>query len=626
MTIILHLTASIKPLLYGLLLFMTLCANSSAANKNLDIEYYAELVSNNPNKVINELSPYIKNSPEDSNIDDLLQAHYLIINAHYFLSERDKITPVAEAGLEIAEQYDRDEFIAKFLGMLAIATLNTQNYSKATQIAQQASETARSLGDNTPLLGEVLMLEAHVHYESGAIKDALRTMVAADKIFSEVGDNKNRSEAIASIALMYDELGQPKQAIEYHLKSLELINPEESLIEASITYYNIALTYRHQEDLELAKKYSSLSLQYAERANDSIGAAYANYELAMIDEAEQNYQSALSKINPVIPLFKDSNITGMIILSHLLRARLKAHLSLGDWQSDIAIAEELVDKKGSLKRRIALTRSKAKIYDLIDEPTKARDNYRDWVELNKEQIEETQEQATRRYQAMFELKEAESENKLLSAQKKLAETELKARESRQWMLVSLTTTMLLISAIVFYILIMQIRTKQKFKTMAMIDELTQTRNRRSITAFANQAIEQARDQNNDLCFALIDIDKFKSINDSFGHDVGDEVLKKVASAVSQELRTGDALGRWGGEEWLLVLPNNSADKMHKVFSRIQQSLNNKDFNLPESRKVTISMGSTSLKSEDSSLEDVVKRADNALYDAKDAGRNCMRTS
>ncbi len=589
--------------------------------ESIDIQEYEKLVSNNPQQVIDELTPYIENASDTADIDKLLDAHYLILNAHYFLSQRDAIPAVANAGLKLAEQHNKKEFIARFLGMLAIATLSQQDYSKATELAQRATKTAREFSGESPLLAEILMLEANVHYESGALKDALRTMVDADRIFTLVGDNKNRSEAIASIALMYDELGQPQKAIEYHLKSLELIDPEENLIETSITYYNIALTYRNIDELSPAKKYAQLSLEYAKRANDIIGAAYANYELAMVDEAEQNHRAALAKVNPIVPLFEENNITGMIILSHLLRARLRAKLNIDGWQQDLALAEPLVGKTGSLKRRIALTRSKAKVYDLVGNLEKARDNYRHWVELNKEQLKETQEQATRRYQAMFELKEAESKNKLLNAQKQLAETELEARKSRQWLLISLSITLLLILAGALYVLIMQIKTKQKFKTMAMIDELTRTRNRRSITAFANEAIEQAREQKSDLSFALIDIDKFKSINDTYGHDVGDEVLKKVAKTVGNELRACDALGRWGGEEWLLVLPNNSADNMHKIFARIQQSLANENFELPNNHPVTLSMGSTSLQPEDSSLDVVVKRADEALYRAKDAGRN-----
>ncbi len=571
--------------------------------------------------MIEDLNPFIQNAKDSTDLNTLLEAHYLILNAHYFLSQRDKIPPIAEQGLKLAEQHDKKEYMARFLGMLAIATLSQQDYSKATELAQRATKIARESGEDSPLLAEILMLEANVHYESGALKDALRTMVDADRIFTLVGDNKNRSEAIASIALMYDELGQPQKAIEYHLRSLELIDPEANLIETSITYYNIALTYRNIDQLKPAKKYSKLSLEYAKRANDVIGAAYANYELAMLDEAEGHYRDALAKINPIIPLFEENNITGMTILSHLLRARLRAHLNIDGWQQDIDIAEPLVSKTGSLKRHIALTRTKAKVYDLVGNIEKARDNYRDWVELNKEQLKETQEQATRRYQAMFELKEAESKNKLLNTQKQLAETELEAKESRQWLLISLSITLFLILAGALYVLIMQIRTKQKFKTMAMIDELTRTRNRRSITAFAHEAIEKAREQQSALSFALIDIDKFKSINDTYGHDVGDEVLKKVAKTVSNELRACDALGRWGGEEWLLVLPNNSADNMHKIFTRIQQSLANQNFDLPNNHSVTLSMGSTSLKSDDTSLDVVVKRADEALYRAKDAGRN-----
>ncbi|NVJ60842.1 MAG: GGDEF domain-containing protein [Gammaproteobacteria bacterium] len=603
-------------------LLISTSVHASESNKNsIDITYYQELVSNQPNQVVDELTQFIESAGDKTNINDLLEAHYLVLNAYYFLSKREQIPPIAEAGLELAIKNNRKDFEARFLGMLAIAALSEQDHTRATKLAYRASAIAKQLGEEEPLMGEILMLEANVHYETGALKDALRVMVAADKIFTQHGDKKNRAEAMASIALLYDELGQTREAIDYHLRSLELINTEESLIETTITYYNIALTYRNIDELEPAEKYAKLSLEYANKANDEIGAGYAIYELAMLDEARENYEQSLAKVDPLIPLFENSSISGMIILTHLLRARLRAQLGMNGWQQDLDTAEPYVEKSGSLKREIALVRSKAYVYDRVNQPEKALKSYQQWVELNKEQLKEAQEQATRRYQAMYELKEAESKNKLLSTQKQLAETELKARESRQWLLVSLSIALVLLLAGAFYVLIMQVRTKQKFKNLAMIDELTKTKNRRSITQFANEAIDQSRINQTDVCFALIDIDNFKTFNDTYGHDVGDEVLKKVANTILHELRAGDALGRWGGEEWLLVLPHNRQINMPKIFARIQNSMRdaNKDFSFDQ--EITISMGSTTLSPEDENLEEVVKRADEALYRAKDAGRN-----
>ncbi|MBB3167404.1 tetratricopeptide repeat-containing diguanylate cyclase [Simiduia aestuariiviva] len=591
------------------------------ASGQLDVAHYKKLSMSQPQQLLAELGALIEQPSTEANVEMQLHARYLMASTHYYLSQRNEIKPLAQAGLALAEAHAAPQFKARYLGILAIAELNDQNEALATQYTARSLAIVEGIAPNSELHGDMLMLAAQVYYESGALQNALKVMVKASGIFSDLGDAKNRSEVLGSIALIYDELGQPDKAIEYHLRSLELIDPAENLVEASITYYNIALTYRHMGKNEQAASYAQLSLESANKAGDKIGAAYAIYELASVEEELGNYEPSLAKINSILPIFEDNSITGMTILSHLLRARLRAKLNLPGWDEDLAIAEPLVEKMTTLKRRIALVRSKAMIYELQGQYALALDNYKAWVALNDEQLKESQEQSTRRYQSMFELKEVEAENQLLYTEKKLAETELAAKEFRQLLLILLSVVLLIILFAAVAFLVIQIKTKQRFKTLAMVDDLTQTRNRRSISTFAQNIISASKASSAPVCFALVDIDHFKSFNDRFGHDVGDEVLKKVAKAIASELRADDALGRWGGEEWLLVLPNNQCHQIENVFARIQKKLKHLDLQIDGAPVVTISMGCTDLNDGDGSVEQVVKRADEALYKAKENGRN-----
>ncbi|NVJ59839.1 MAG: GGDEF domain-containing protein [Gammaproteobacteria bacterium] len=609
-----------------ILLFCIFSDASSAEENNkepYDIDEYHSLIDTQPSKVIEDLRPILESNDSSLTVDEKLNLYNLVVRAYYYLSNFEPIPPIAEAGIELAKQHQNKEFIARLTGTLAIAE-SERDQAKAIKLAKESVNVARDHNDKN-VLATVLMMKATVNYNTGALQESLKAMVEADQLFTELGDNYNRAAVVASIASLYGELGQTQQSIEYYLKALEVINPEERLIDASIAYYSIGLTYRNNNQLQPAKKYQELSLHYANKAGDAVGVAYATFELAMIDEAEENYELALEKVTPLLSVFEESNITGTIIQSHLLRARLRARLNLNGWDKDLAIADEYFEKSGNLKRRIAILKSKALIYELTGNTEKALSSYRTWVKANEEQLEETQEKATRQYQAMFELKEAESENNLLTAQNKIAAAELKVKESRQWLLSILSVTLLMVLVGAVYVLIVQIRTKQKFKTLAMLDELTKTKNRRSITEFANQSIAHSKSINSELCFALADIDHFKTFNDTYGHDAGDMVLKKVAQAISSELRVGDALGRWGGEEWLLVLPNNNQNHMSKIFTRIQNRLNDLSKTLPFDQEITISMGSSSLQPNDKSLKQIIKRADEALYRAKEKGRNQLET-
>lgn len=146
-----------------------------------------------------------------------------------------------------------------------------------------------------------------------------------------------------------------------------------------------------------------------------------------------------------------------------------------------------------------------------------------------------------------------------------------------------------------------------------VDHLTATHNRRTLDSYLSQQIEQGC---SGLCLLMVDVDRFKGINDSYGHLVGDQVLRTVADSVQQVLRGGDFLARWGGDEFVVVLANTGAESAYRVAQRIRASI-------PKQRgpagRVTVSIGLARWQGEPA--ETLLKRADFALYQAKSAGRD-----
>jgi diguanylate cyclase (GGDEF)-like protein len=125
-----------------------------------------------------------------------------------------------------------------------------------------------------------------------------------------------------------------------------------------------------------------------------------------------------------------------------------------------------------------------------------------------------------------------------------------------------------------------------------------------------------------ISFLFFDIDYFKKINDTYGHAVGDIVLKKVASTIGIILRQGDTAARWGGEEIVASLLGASEDNAHATALRILDSIQNLRFEEAPDLTVTISCGVATAK-EGVSFEELIKRADKALYHAKESGRNIV---
>jgi diguanylate cyclase (GGDEF)-like protein len=123
---------------------------------------------------------------------------------------------------------------------------------------------------------------------------------------------------------------------------------------------------------------------------------------------------------------------------------------------------------------------------------------------------------------------------------------------------------------------------------------------------------------------MFDVDHFKKINDRYGHPVGDEVLKEVSARLRNSLRKYDILGRYGGEEFLVILPNTSFEDTRVVAERIWRTIRERPFVIADlSINVTASMGIACFDGADNDLDHVLKRADDGLYKAKNEGRDMI---
>ncbi len=167
-----------------------------------------------------------------------------------------------------------------------------------------------------------------------------------------------------------------------------------------------------------------------------------------------------------------------------------------------------------------------------------------------------------------------------------------------------------------------LRVQELLCDLALKDHLTGAPNRRAILEHAERQFQLSKRTREPFTIAIIDLDFFKKINDTYGHDIGDEVLKIFANALNGSIRNQDRFGRYGGEEWLLVLTNTPVEDVQIIFDRVSDGLKTIELpDVPEDFKVTFSLGATQLQRSDISLNTIIKRADENLYKAKESGRN-----
>ena len=158
--------------------------------------------------------------------------------------------------------------------------------------------------------------------------------------------------------------------------------------------------------------------------------------------------------------------------------------------------------------------------------------------------------------------------------------------------------------------------------MAVTDGLTGLHNRRYLDSHLQTLFDRAVARRRPLSLMITDIDRFKSVNDTYGHDGGDEVLREFARRLRKNVRGIDLACRYGGEEFVVVMPDTEAEIAEKVAERVRAEIADTAFSIGEQRvTVTVSAGVSSLKKGVDSVADLLKRADVALYEAKSGGRN-----
>jgi diguanylate cyclase (GGDEF)-like protein/PAS domain S-box-containing protein len=155
---------------------------------------------------------------------------------------------------------------------------------------------------------------------------------------------------------------------------------------------------------------------------------------------------------------------------------------------------------------------------------------------------------------------------------------------------------------------------------ATIDSLTGIFNRPKFNEVFGREIQEALRYKQPLSLIMFDIDHFKSINDTYGHLTGDAVLKELARLVSANIRTVDIFARWGGEEFMILSPNNELKSAQQLTEKIRMQIEKNDFSCP--CRMTCSFGLTQFREQDTA-DDFIKRADDALYRAKGRGRNSV---
>src|ERR1700675_3489504 len=452
----------------------------------------------------------------------------------------------------------------------------------ATEAAQSAQKRG-SLADICLLIGRGL-LEYRQDREDLAIGNLTQAYNAsAAPAFSEP-----RILAAGVLSTVLRGMGDYPQALTLNQEAIDWDIAQHASLALSVTRFLrgriLVLMGKHAEAIDQFVEARKLSAQL----DDSQGVAFADVHIceARIDLGEGHPEKALATLNEVL----DHGGTDV---------QPRRVASLYEWRA----------------------RTNAALNNYRDAYTDLAESLRRYTATN----DGDRNKQAAALRARFETDREIERNGLLKRELDLSK-ERSQRQAQQlrWNSIAAVSGVLVI-ALLIYFLVTNLRFRQQLVRLASQDSLTGLPNRRRTVELASAALAEANATQKPLTIAIIDMDHFKFLNDPCGHATGDYVLMEFARMGRESLRACDALGRWGGEEFLLVMPDATADVAVAVLERLRTLVFG--IVLPPSGaglRVTLSAGLAMNEKPTRSLDELIARADAALYVAKNDGRDLVR--
>lgn len=492
---------------------------------------------------------------------------------------------------------EADEAAAKIT--LALARRPTAAEAICLHAALGEVERIRSNAD------KAILLLSSAYSQASRLKLSRQRVVVAEKLSHVMGWGGDYSEAISLI----DEVASWEAA---HDESYSLAN----------SLYFRAMYQLQRGEYEQSLRDLERSRAVGSETNDVLGSAFLNLQICRVLIELKKIDRAASLCRSAEQVFvasgEDNAAEASLQLSRI--AFLKGHVGEALRRLDAIMASPAAYTT-SVRTNVVL-RLRARVNEALGRRAAALADMKAYVGLTDKENAVEREKQLLVQRARFATDRQVAQNRELLRDLAFAR-EREENEGRQRKLIysGVAIAFLLLCTIVF----MGFHHRRRLMALADIDSLTDLLNRRAISHRAPTVIARAHEQNRPVALILVDLDHFKRINDTYGHSVGDRVLKRFATAATATLRGDDLIARWGGEEFVFLLAGLTERELRSVLDRLRQRLAREEFVSGDPVAVRFSAG-MSLPALHESFEAAVARADEALYEAKRRGRNRTVTS
>jgi len=603
-------------LAYALALVLVLPGVAATAGVPAALLEIERAICDDPRQVAAHAEATLKSAAPAS--DAAFRAQLRQIAAASGLEEDERVAELLPAVVQAAKAR-RDDTAECLLETLRI--YNDHYFGTLAQVEQNAAAAI----ERTQRAGQpwcearLRQSRGDVYLNEGRIAQGTADFQAALAYYESAGETLRRAMALADLSWAYkrdtENPGSMALAIESSHTALDLVDQQQQRSLASLVHHNLAGTYLAAKRLPEARRHAVLSRRFAEQTRDTLGVAYTDRLLGRIELDEGRPAAALERFSSAIEVFSSSGIHELELVAALGRSEALLALRAPD------AARRQLEDAATLRERVSHPDTDVDYYRVALDVAAARKDTAAVVAAalaHAAAVRVREQDQNRRVAAetreRFLSERTEAENRLLR------ERQIAAEARQKWLTATLALSAVIMGLLVSY-LVQQRRLRRRLKIMAEVDELTQLPNRRCILELAQAFAKGRRSGDLPLGLAVLDVDHFKRVNDEFGHEVGDVALVTLAQCCRQVLRKHDAVGRLGGEEFLMVLPSTRQADVGALFERLRKVL--RDTPVPGMRadqRLSCSMGSAELQP-GASVKETLRRADKALYRAKSSGRN-----
>jgi diguanylate cyclase (GGDEF)-like protein len=504
-----------------------------------------------------------------------------------------------------------------------LVSLDAQNVYDAAGIAQameQVQASAALLAPDVRVSVCSLITLGTLQFRHDQSDLAISTLMQAYGAAGGAGLREQRVLAAEALSSVMRDIGDYTQALQLNSEVIDWNQRLGADLALSVSLYLRGNILAEMRDYEPASRAFEESRQISVRLKDTLGVAFSDMRLCEIHTELGSFGQARTNCASALETFVSTQTKDMVLQTRSLIAALD--LEAGRSRQALATLDEiLAEGAAGLPPRL--------VYSVYRLRARANADLKQfaaaYADLNVYTAKYVAASDARRAREISGLRARFETDREVERNARL-QRELEQSQQRQRVLRRLTWGAISAGMLVIGLLAIMLastrRHRRQLTQLANVDGLTQLPNRRRTAELANKAIRHTAASGKPLTLALIDLDHFKIINDELGHAAGDEVLRRFAELSRHVVRTSDIIGRWGGEEFLLLMPHTTLDLALGVVERLRTRA--LDIALPAGRtslKVSLSAGLACTDEKPRTLDELVAIADAALYRAKQEGRN-----